>query len=239
MTLIEFLKSIGAIGLSGHYRLASGKHSNAYVDMRAGFAYPQFNALVTEKFSTEIMRGVSNDTIQYPDLIVGFGNCGPVLASLTAQGLAQDPHGERVRCIWCVPNDTGDGFIFPPKMPFAQMVSPGMTAVIVDDLLTTGSSMKKQAEFLAGLGVEVSAGIVGVCRTDGIRAVDCGVPELSALEFIESGDISLYDPGKKLVPYVTGHDNGCPLCEAGVPMRRGIAHNDTFLDENPAYPVEQ
>ncbi|MDR2063313.1 MAG: hypothetical protein LBQ02_00770 [Candidatus Nomurabacteria bacterium] len=224
-SIINALKELDAVDLEGHYKLASGKHSNAYIDLRVGLPYPKFVKTLSWALRYAIVEFhyyYHQGTTRVPDLLVGLGNAGPLLAYVTTEYLRNNNDGryEHLKSIWCVSD--GETFKFPPKMPFAQLVD-GAKVIIVDDLLTTGSSMRKVSEFLQSQGAEVLAGVVAVKRSKGVQESDCGVPVvLAASELTESID--------------TYEEDVCPLCAQRVPMRRGVAHNDEFLKAHPDFP---
>jgi orotate phosphoribosyltransferase len=220
--ILKYLRAIGAIDTNGHYKLASGKHSNAYIDLRVGLSHLKFIRMVGAHIGRAVKDLTQNDVIAKPNFIVGFGNAGPLLAYSSAMSLSSAVEGLEI--IWCVAD--GDTFAFPKKMPFAQIIKEGSKAIIVDDLLTSGGSIARGTAFLESLGVEVLAAVVAISRNHLVTAKECGVPLLHRIEEIEETQIKLYD------------EETCPLCREKVPMRRGVAHNDEFLKNHPNFPTK-
>ena len=73
--------------------------------------------------------------------------------------------------------------------------------LVVDDVLTTGGSVKDVLAAVRDLGGEVAGVAVLVDRSAG--AVDFGAPFFSCLTL----DLPTYDPGN------------CPLCADGLPLK--------------------
>jgi orotate phosphoribosyltransferase len=80
---------------------------------------------------------------------------------------------------------------------------PGTTAVIVEDILTTGGSVQEVVSCLKEKGIAVAGVFVLVDRTAGAVLVD-GRPVGSLLAF----KVDAFDP------------EVCPLCRAGVPLTK-------------------
>jgi orotate phosphoribosyltransferase len=80
---------------------------------------------------------------------------------------------------------------------------PGTTAVIVEDILTTGGSVQEVVACLKERGIAVAGIFVLVDRTAGAVLVDGrSVASLLALK------VEAFDP------------DACPLCRAGVPLTK-------------------
>ncbi|MEI6499047.1 MAG: phosphoribosyltransferase family protein [bacterium] len=108
--------------------------------------------------------------------------------------------------------DTGK-FVF--KRGYGDLVAGGKKVLVVEDVLTTGSSVKKVVEAVRAIGGEV-VGVAALCNRGAVTAKDIGdVPELFSLMNIsmESWDAS-----------------ECPLCAAGVPINTTVGKGQAFLD---------
>ena len=154
MDVDSLLRSTGAI-LEGHFRLTSGRHSNVYVEK---FRIME-NPAATTALCSMIADHFRSSGVQ---TVVGPAMGGVILAFETARHL-----------------DVRD--IFAEKGPGGELlfdrgfaVTPGEPVLVVDDVLTTGGSVKKVLTLLG----EAGANVVGVAflidRTNG--GVDFGVP---------------------------------------------------------------
>ncbi len=173
------LRRLGAL-LRGHFQLASGLHSALYVEKFRLLEWPaeteQLCRLLADHFRSE-----------GPSLVAGPTTGGTILSYEVARQLG-------VRSIFAEKAEGrrrfGRGF----------RVEPGERALVVDDVLTTGGSVREVLEALkeAG-GVSIGVGVL-VDRSGG--RLDLGVPLFACLTL----DLPSYQPDK------------CPLCARGEPL---------------------
>ena len=112
---------------------------------------------------------------------------------LTGPGMSSDGsrHGD-------LPSETGQGRVFRR----GQGVAEGERILVVDDVLTTGGSVRDVLDAVRRLGGEVVGVGVLLDRSEG--AVDFGVP--------------FYSCHRLSIPTFPPHD--CPLCRKGIPLER-------------------
>jgi len=171
------LRSTGAI-LQGHFKLASGRHSDTYIE--------KFR-IMEDPVATEVLCGMIADHFraQGVTLVVGPATGGIILSYETARKLGV--HG-----IFAEKDGTGDFFF---DRGFA--IEPGQPVLVVDDVQTTGGSVKRVLSLLHA----ANANIIGVGslidRTNG--QLDFGVPYYAC----HSMNIASYAPDE------------CPLCAKG------------------------
>jgi orotate phosphoribosyltransferase len=175
--ILDIFRSTGAY-LSGHFRLTSGLHSPEYLQCARVLQYPEH----AERLGRELAA-----KLQKAPLVVSPAMGGLIIGHEVARAMgARFLFTERV-----------DGNM-TLRRGFA--VEPGETAVIVEDVITTGGSTREVAELLHAAGVRV-AGAGSIIDRSGGQA-DVGVPRV-ALATLE---VTTYDPAK------------CPLCQQGVPV---------------------
>ncbi len=174
-----FLKS-GAI-LKGHFQLASGLHSPIYWEKFRVLQYPVY----TEQLCRLIANHFRKQRIQ---VVAGPTTGGIILAFETARQLG-------VRGIFAEKESDAERSF---RRGFS--IGPGERVLIVDDILTTGSSIRevmtavtKQKGIVIGIGVLVDR--------SGQR-VEFGVPFFSCHRSITP----TYPPEE------------CPLCAAQIPL---------------------
>jgi orotate phosphoribosyltransferase len=178
--LEALLRRTGAI-LEGHFRLASGRHSGTYIE--------KFR-IMEDPPATTVLCGMIADHFRdaAPSVVVGPATGGIILAYETARQLG-------VRNIFAE-KDAEGGMFF--DRGFA--IEAGQSVLLVDDVLTTGGSVKKVLDVLH----EAGANVVGVGflidRTNG--GVDFGVPFYAC----HSMSIASYSEGS------------CPICTQGIPL---------------------
>ena len=180
MDIESLLRSTGAI-LQGHFRLASGRHSDVYIE--------KFR-IMEDPVATLALCGMIADHFRpaAPNVVVGPAMGGVILAYETARQLG-------VRNIFAEKDGAG-GLMF--DRGFA--LKPGQPVLVVDDVLTTGGSLRQ----LRALVEKAGARIIGIgCLIDrGGGAVDFGLPFFACHRM----DIDSYAP------------EDCELCRNGIPV---------------------
>jgi orotate phosphoribosyltransferase len=105
----------------------------------------------------------------------------------------------------------GDGFVI--KRGYDKIVA-GKNVLVVEDLLTTGGSVKKVIEATRALGGNI-VGLAVLCNRGGITAQDVGgVPKLFALTNVK---LDAWD------------EADCPLCAQGVSINTDVGKGREFL----------
>jgi orotate phosphoribosyltransferase len=171
--------------LNGHFLLSSGNHSNRYLQC----------ALVTQdpKAAAQLSEALAHPFLgQAIDVVLGPAIGGIVIAQEVAQALSRGGN-EKVRALFC---ERVDG-----KMALRRgfALRPGERVLAVEDVITTGGSVKEAI----ALAKEAGALVVGVGSfiDRSAAAPDLGAP-LTALLKIQA---DIWAP------------EACPLCKAGTP----------------------
>ena len=181
-TVLEAMRISGALK-DGHFVLSSGRHSDQYIE--------KFDLLRQPRATSEVCRLIA-DRFQSEnvDVVVGPTTGGVVLAFEVARQLGvAAAYAERS-------TDSDAGREFRRGTTF----SPGTRVLVVDDILTTGGSLRETLSALSSHPVEVAAVAVLVDRSGG--AADFGVPYVA----LATMDIATWDA------------RDCPLCRGGEPI---------------------
>lgn len=180
MNAEEMFRKSGAV-LDGHFILTSGRHSPVYWEKFKVMQYPQYVQQLCGMIADHYRR-------QPIDLVAGPTTAGIILAFEVARQLG-------VRAIYA---EKADNKTFAFKRGAA--ISPGDKVLVVDDIFTTGGSVK---EVIASVkerhGSVVGIGVL-VDRSE--EKYDFGVP-LYACHRAEA------------VSYTA---DKCPLCAAKIPL---------------------
>ena len=178
----ELLTETNAI-MHGHFLLTSGLHSPHYVE--------KFNVLQHPKYTQRLCEAMAEKfKDQQIDTVVGPVTGGILLAHETGKALG-------TRAIF---TERENG-----KMTFRRGFSlqPGERVLIVEDIVTTGGSIKEVIEVVREFGGVPVAVSMLVDRSGG--KVDFGdVPHTALLHM----DVETYKPEM------------CPLCRQGVEMTK-------------------
>ena len=177
--VLEIFKMAGAIK-EGHFLLASGLHSPVYWKKFRILQHPHF----TEKLCRLIAQHFKGQKI---DVVAGPTTGGIILAFETARQLG-------ARSIFA--EKEGEVRIFRRDFEIA----PGEHILIVDDILTTGSSLRETISAVAKLrGIAIGIGVL-VDRSE--ENLDFNLPFFSCLR----APTTVYSPQE------------CPLCAAHIPL---------------------
>ncbi len=176
---IEIFTSSGAL-LTGHFRLTSGRHSDRYMQCALVLQYPPEAA----KLCAALAAKFAGTRI---DAVVGPALGGIVVAYEVGRALGVKAFfTEREQGVMTLRR----GFT----------VNPGEKILVVEDVVTTGGSVREVIEVVRAKGGEVAGVGVLVDRSNG--QVDFGVKTESILQM----EIASYNPGE------------CPLCKNGLPL---------------------
>ena len=179
----DVLREAGAIK-QGHFLLSSGLHSDTYVEKFDLLRNPG----ATEAACRGFVRAFAEGGVQ---VVVGPTTGGILLAFETARQMdVLAAYAER----------EGDEGKKGRAIRRSTTFAPGTRVLVVDDILTTGGSVRETLAALDPWPVEIVG--VGVIMDRSTAPVDFGVPLVS----LYSEPIAVYRP------------EDCPLCAAGVPL---------------------
>ena len=183
--VLDRLRSAGALK-DGHFLLSSGRHSDRYVE--------KFDLLRQPKETESVCTGFSDrfrgDRI---DVVAGPTTGGIILAFEVGRQLGVSAaYAERVA-------DGGTGREFRRGTTF----KPGSRVLVVDDILTTGGSVRETLDALASHPVEVVAVGVMVDRSGGE---------------VTFGDVPLFALSSQAVASWPADE--CPLCKQDIPLTK-------------------
>ena len=160
--VLEIFRDCGAM-MEGHFILTSGLHSPVFLQKARVFMH----ADKTEILCMALAEKISNHCADGLDYVVGPAVGGIIPAYETSRHLA-------VPNIW-VERQEG---VFQLRR---FQIEPGARVVIVEDIVTTGLSIRETVETLEKLGVDVLAAACLVDRSAG--KVNVGVPLLALAEY--------------------------------------------------------
>lgn len=184
-SILQIFRETGAY-LKGHFRLTSGLHSSEYLQSALVLQHPELAERLGRELAQSMPKGQLVASPALGGLIIGH----EVARAMGARFLftERDPAG-------------------PAGKGSAEMVlrrgfslTPGETAVVVEDVVTTGGSTREVIELLQAAGVQV-VGVGSVIDRSGGR-VDLGVPRVA----LATLDAIAWTPEE------------CPLCKRGLPV---------------------
>ncbi|MEM3403174.1 MAG: orotate phosphoribosyltransferase [Nitrososphaeria archaeon] len=137
----------------GVFTLTSGKMSSYYIDLRLVPSYPSIFKKIISMFSRVVVEEVGLSNF---DLICGIPTSGLVFASAVAFSLEKP-------LIYVRKEVRGHG----TQKNIEGLLKPGQRVLLIDDLITTGSSLITAKEAVTLEGGEVSDAVVLVDREEG------------------------------------------------------------------------
>ncbi|HTP36685.1 MAG TPA: orotate phosphoribosyltransferase [Candidatus Acidoferrales bacterium] len=181
--MLELFRATGAY-LQGHFRLTSGLHSGEYLQCALVLRHPA----AAEKLGRLLAEEIRKIAPSPPGLVVSPALGGLIIGHEVARAL-------------------GTPFLFTERDPDTRKmvlrrgftVNPGDTAVVVEDVITTGGSTQDVVEVLKQSGASVLAAGSIIDRSGGRAEV--GVPRVA----LATLQVAAHYP------------DDCPLCRQGIP----------------------
>lgn len=203
--IITLLKRIGAL-LSGHFVLTSRpegslyrRHSSVYVNKDALSCEPEYvhNIAIDLVNSQSCFEEVGVDVVVAP--AIGAIVLGAFVAEQAGSNFAYaEPDGD-------------DKMVF--KRGFDKLISHGKKVVIVEDIVTSGATLKKMVTAVRELDGEIVAVLI-LWQRGGED-----IPE----------DVKIISVVTKEYPVWAAEE--CELCKAGVNISTEVGHGEEFLRE--------
>jgi orotate phosphoribosyltransferase len=180
---LQTFRETGAY-LKGHFRLTSGLHSGEYLQSALVLQHPDLAQRLGRALAESMPKGQGS----IARIVVSPALGGLIIGHEVARAL-------------------GARFLFTERDPAGKMtlrrgfsLTPGETAVVIEDVVTTGGSTREVIELLQAAGVQVLAAGSIIDRSGG--RVDLGVPR-AALATLDA---------------VSWTPEECPLCKQGLPV---------------------
>jgi len=183
-TVLDLFRSTGAY-LQGHFRLTSGLHSGQYLQCALVLRHPA----AAEQLGRMLAEELHKLTGEKIGLVVSPALGGLIIGHEVARAL-------------------GTPFLFTERDPDTRKMllrrgftlAPGETAVVVEDVITTGGSTQDVVEVLTAGGIRVLAAGSIIDRSGGRAQVGAPRAALATLQ------VEAFPP------------DDCPLCRQGLPV---------------------
>ena len=179
--LLQIFKEANGI-LEGHFLLTSGLHSDIYFEKFRVLKHPEY----VEKLCKQMAAYFADSGIE---LVIGPTTGGVILSYEVGKQL-------NTEAIFAEAAEDGKGRIL--KRGFK--IDKGQKVLIVDDVLTTGRSVKEVIKLVEDNGGNIQGIAVMVDRSNG--KVDFGY----SLKALLSIDVKAYK------------QEDCPMCKEGIPL---------------------
>ncbi len=200
--ILATLKQVKAIMTDDHFVGTKGPHFSTYINKDALYPHIAETSTVCAQFAEQFVPFKA-------DIVAGPALGGIILSQWTAYHLGLKT-GQPILSVYAEKKD-GD---LQLTRGYDALVK-GKNVVVVEDLTTTGGSLKQAIVAVQAAGGNVVAAAVMVNKNPTqVTSAFFGVPFFALTEL----PVELYSA------------ENCPLCKSGVPINTTIGHGQKFLD---------
>lgn len=206
MNILTILQSTGALLTDDHFVYTSGKHGSVYINKDILYTHPDKASLVGKAFAKHCK--------EYDiDVVAGPALGGIILSQWTAYHLSRLLKKEVQG-------------VYTEKTPEKEQIFTrgydnivkGKNVLVVEDLVTTGSSVKKVVESVKKAKGKVVLAAVMVDRSPlnaRVTKASLGAP------FFALGrlPVEIFEP------------SNCPLCQMNIPINTSVGHGKKFIQQ--------
>lgn len=222
--VLEMLDKVGAVITGSHIVYASDRHGTAYVNKDAVYPHVRIIAdLCGDMVAPFYIQSIGVDF----DTVVGPEKGGIILSQWVAYNSAHRwVQGKEINAVYAekeitaIPDPLGqDRKCYAETGRFVfnrghKAFIKGKRVLVVEDVVTTGGSVKKVVEAVREAGGEV-IGVAALCNRGNVKAEDIGsVPRFCALLNLK---LDSWDEAT------------CPFCKQNVPINTDVGKGREFL----------
>lgn len=201
--VVDILKKVGAVITDSHFVYTSGKHGSIYVNKDAVYPHTEETSRIGQLFA-EKFKDMDIDVVAAPAL------GGIILSQWTAYHLSK-LKGKEVLGVY-TEKTLDKQMIF--TRGYDKLVK-GKNVLVIEDLTTTGGSVRKVVDTVKATGGNVVAVCVMVNRDpEHVTSEVVGAP-FSALGVLKA---SAFD------------ETDCELCKKNVPINIDVGHGKKYLE---------
>jgi orotate phosphoribosyltransferase len=199
---LEILKTCGAFR-SGHFVYTSGRHGDTYINKDRLFLFPKETSSLCRMLAEQHRESGA-------EVVIGPAVAAAIIAQLTAYHLTEMV-GRNVFAAYA-DKDGGD---FALKRGYDAIVT-GRKVLVVEDLVTTGGSIRKVIEAARRAGGDI-VGAAVLCNRGAVEKDAIGNP----IRFTSVARVALQ----------SWEAADCPLCKKGVPVDLEVGHGRRFMEQ--------
>lgn len=201
--VLEILKKTKAIFTDDHFVYTSGKHAKSYINKDA--VYPHIKEV--SRIAEIMAEKYKDETI---DVVAGPSLGGIILSQWLAYHLSLLKNKEILSVYTEKTPDKNQIF----TRGYDKIVN-GKNVLVVEDIVTTGGSVKKVINSVKDAGGEVVAAISIVNKDPlHINPEFIGAP----YDFLTIFDTEVYE------------EKDCPMCKEGLPINTQLGHGKKYLE---------
>ena len=199
--VLEVLQKVGAFR-AGHFVFTSGRHSDTYVNKDALYPYTHDTSTLCREFASRFKdSGV--------EAVIGPAVAAAILAQWTAYHLTEIL-GKEIFATYADKDGQGG---FTIRRGYEKIIA-GKNTLVVEDLTTTGGSIKKVVDAARSAGANV-IGVGVLCNRGNVAPSMMGDPPV--LESLVNIQLDSWD------------EADCDLCKTGIPVNIDVGHGKEFV----------
>jgi orotate phosphoribosyltransferase len=198
---LQILENAGAFR-AGHFVYTSGRHGDKYINKDALYVTPREVSRLCEAMAGRVLE-------LNADVVIGPAVGAAILAQWVAHHLSLMT-GRDISGVYADKDGEG-GFVI--KRGYDKVIE-GKRVVVVEDLITTGGSIKKVIDVVKKMGGEV-VGAVAICNRGDVTKKDISNPPLFE---------SLVN-----VHLTSAEEDKCDMCKRGIPVSVEVGHGRDFV----------
>lgn len=199
--IIDILKKVGAMLPDDHFVGTSGAHFDTYINKDRLFVHPEDTGAICKLFA-ERHKDLDIDAVAGPAM------GGIILAQWVAYHLSK-LRGKEVLAVYAEKKDGDHKFTRGYDKDVA-----GKNVLVVEDLTTTGGSLKKVVDLVKEAGGNVIGASVMVNKNSDVTSDTFGVPFTPLATY----EVKTYSPEE------------CELCKNNTPINTTIGHGKKFVE---------
>jgi len=208
-TSMRMFSDVGAIVTGSHFVYTSGRHSSVYINKDALYLHTHIISQLCQRMT----QPYAPDEI---DVVVGPVLGGIVLSQWTTHALNTKRTVGETLAVYAE-KEAGSDHAFAFYRGYDKHI-PGKNILIVEDILTTGGSVRRVVELIRKHGGNV-VGVSALCNRGKVRPEDMGDVPISTLITL---DLETYT------------EEDCPFCEQHIPINTDVGKGRMFLAKQKA-----
>lgn len=192
---LSLLEKVGALITQSHIVYTSGKHGSAYVNKDALYPHTEITRLICEAMA-EPFKNEKLDAVLAPAIggvILGHG-VAAVLSTIQKK---------EILSVYAEPTPEKE---FVIKRGYDRLIA-GKKVLVVEDILTTGGSVRKVVETAKRIPCEI-VGVSALCNRGKVTRDQVG--EVPVLKSLFDVNLEAWEP------------NDCPLCKKQIPINQSV-----------------
>lgn len=199
--VLDVLERVGAFR-AGHFVYTSGRHGDKYINKDALYPFTKETSQLCHAMA-ELFKDLN------VEVVIGPAIGAAILAQWVAHHLTEIK-GQNVSAVYADKDGLG-GFVV--RRGYDRIIA-GKNTLVVEDLVTTGGSVKKTIEAANSAGAKI-VGVTVLANRGGVTPDMIGkAPNFKPLlnVHLESWE-----------------EKDCPMCARGVPVSADVGHGKEFL----------